>query len=147
MSFMAFGLLASTVLGMQANNEAASFAQSNANNKERQTYEEMKRSQLGALQDQNRRRRSFAEYEESVLIASAGRQDRSVNAIRKRAKELNTEELKGISLKAAGQQSLLARQGDNARVEANAAIAEARSSNMQSAIGLGIQMHQIGFLG
>lgn len=147
MSFMAFGLLASTVLGMQANNQAASYAEANAINKERQTYEEMKRSQIGAMQDQNRRRRNFAEYEESVLLASGGRQDRSVDAIKKRAKELNTEELKGISLKSLGQQSLLARQGDNARVEANAAIAEAKTSNMQSAIGLGIQMHQIGFLG
>ena len=147
MSFMAFGLVASTVLSMQATSNAGAYAEANAINKERQTYEEMKRSQLGAMQDQNRRRRNFAEYEESVLLASGGRQDRSVDAIKKRAKELNTQELKGISLKSLGQQSLLARQGDNARVEANAAIAEAKNSNMQSALGLGIQMHQLGFLG
>ena len=65
--------------------------QARANSLERQSYDEMKRSQLGAQQDHNDRIAQFRDYEESVVLAGGGRNDRSITAITESARDKSVD--------------------------------------------------------
>lgn len=147
MSFQIGMMVAAGMLQMQGASAQASAQAAQANAIERQTYEEMKRAQLGALQDHNKRIQAFADYEESVLLASRGRQDRSVKAIMEDARQRSTEELSSARVVALGQQSLLARKGDVARADRAAAYAGLQQQQMGTLLNLGMKMYQVGAIG
>ena len=143
MSFNIGMMVLSGFMAMQGRSAQASAQAAQANAVERQTYDEMKRAQLGALQDHNRRVESFAEYEESVLLASKGRQDRSVQAILKAGKQKSREELSSARVVALGQQSLLARKGEVARADRAAAYAGLQQDQMGTMLNLGMKLYQV----
>lgn len=143
MSFNIGMMVLSGFMAMQGRSAQASAQAAQANAVERQTFDEMKRAQLGALQDHNRRVESFAEYEESVLLASTGRQDRSVQAILKSGKQKSREELSSARVVALGQQSLLARKGDVARADRAAAYAGLQQDQMGTMLNLGMKLYQV----
>lgn len=143
MSFNIGMMVLSGFMAMQGRSAQASAQAAQANAVERQTFDEMKRAQLGALQDHNRRVESFAEYEESVLLASRGRQDRSVQAILKASKQKSREELSSARVVALGQQSLLARKGDVARADRAAAYAGLQQDQMGTMLNLGMKLYQV----
>jgi hypothetical protein len=143
MSFNVGMMVLSGFMQMQGRSAQASAQAAQANAIERQTYDEMKRAQLGALQDHNRRVESFAEYEESVLLASRGRQDRSVQAILKAGKQKSREELSSARVVALGQQSMLARRGDVARADRAAAYAGLQQDQMGTMLNLGMKLYQV----
>ena len=136
-------MVLSGVMQMQGRSAQAQAQAAQANAIERQTFDEMKRAQLGALQDHNRRIQAFADYEESVLLASAGRQDRSVQAILKAGKSKSRDELSSARVVALGQQSLLARKGDVARADRAAAYAGLQSDQMGTLMNLGMKMYDV----
>lgn len=143
MSFNIGMMVLSGFMAMQGRSAQASAQAAQANAVERQTFDEMKRAQLGALQDHNRRVESFAEYEESVLLASKGRQDRSVQAILKAGKQKSREELSSARVVALGQQSMLARRGDVARADRAAAYAGLQQDQMGTMLNLGMKLYQV----
>lgn len=143
MSFNIGMMVLSGFMQMQGRSAQASAQAAQANAVERQTFDEMKRAQLGALQDHNRRVESFAEYEESVLLASRGRQDRSVQAILKAGKQKSREELSSARVVALGQQSMLARRGDVARADRAAAYAGLQQDQMGTLLNLGMKLYQV----
>jgi len=140
-------MLFSAALQMQGASSQARAQAAQANAMERQTYEEMKRAQLGALQDHNKRIEAFADYEESVLLASRGRQDRSVESIMKDARKRSAEELSSSRVVALGQQSLLARRGDVARADRASAYAGLQQQQMGTLLNLSMKMYQVGAIG
>lgn len=143
MSFNIGMMVLSGFMQMQGRSAQASAQAAQANAVERQTFDEMKRAQLGALQDHNKRVESFAEYEESVLLASRGRQDRSVQAILKAGKQKSREELSSARVVALGQQSMLARRGDVARADRAAAYAGLQQDQMGTLLNLGMKLYQV----
>ena len=61
---------------------------------QQQNYQEMKRAELGGLIDHNNRVEQFRQYENLLVLAGQGRQDRSINAIRKEASKKKTQRMK-----------------------------------------------------
>lgn len=113
-----------------------------ANSRERQNYEEMKRSQLGALQDHNDRVSAFNEYEQSLILTTA-RQDRSIKAIRKSAEEKARMGIDASRIRSLGQQARFAMAADQARMDRDAARRAARNKTMQNFLNAGTKMYQI----
>jgi hypothetical protein len=113
-----------------------------ANSRERQNYEEMKRSQLGALQDHNARVAAFDEYEQSVLLTTA-RQDRSIKSITKTAKGKARKGMAASEIRALGQQARFATAAEQARMDRDFAKRSARNKTMQNFLNVGMKMHQV----
>ena len=102
----------------------------------------MKRSQLGALQDHNARVSAFNEYEQSVTLTTA-RQDRSIKAIRKSAKDKARMGMSASEIRSLGQQARFSLAADQARIDRDAAKRAARNKTMQNFLNAGTKMHQI----
>jgi|5_EtaG_2_1085323.scaffolds.fasta_scaffold36847_2 hypothetical protein len=113
-----------------------------ANSRERQNYEEMKRSQLGALQDHNARVQAFNEYEQSVLLTTT-RQDRSIKAITQTAETKARKGMAASEIRALGQQARFATAAEQARMDRSAAKRSARNKTMQNFLNLGMKMHSV----
>jgi len=136
MAFSAF----TQMQGIQSQKRAE---QARANSLERQSYDEMKRSQLGAQQDHNDRIAAFRDYEESVVLASGGRNDRSITAITESARNKSVDALQRSSIRFAGQQAKSAMQGDNARMDRAYASINARNKSVGLMMQTGMRMYQV----
>ena len=140
-------LLASAAIQTIGSSSKASASVAASGSIERQAYDDFKRAELGAIQDHNARVAAFREYEESVLISSAYRQDRSVDAILRGAAKASREELRTAQLGALGQQSLLALKGERARMDASAARQAGRTEFLETAVTTGLRLHELGEIG
>ena len=136
MAFSAF----TQMQGIQSQKRAE---QARANSLERQSYDEMKRSQLGAQQDHNDRIAAFRDYEESVVLASGGRNDRSITAITESARNKSVDALQRSSIRFAGQQAKSAMQGDNARLDRAFASVNARNKSIGLMMQTGMRMYEV----
>jgi len=136
MAFSAF----TQMQGIQSQKRAE---QARANSLERQSYDEMKRSQLGAQQDHNDRIAAFRDYEESVVLASGGRNDRSITAITESARNKSVDALQRSSIRFAGQQAKSAMQGDNARLDRAFASVNARNKSVGLMMQTGMRMYEV----
>ena len=75
---------------------------------QRQNFQEMKRAQLGGLIDHNNRVEQFRQYENLLVLAGQGRQDRSIKSIRKAAATKSAEAIQQAEIRTLGQMSLSA---------------------------------------
>lgn len=143
MSFQIGMMAISAFSQMQGIRSQKRAEQARANALERQSYDEMKRAELGAQQDHNDRIAAFRDYEESVVLASGGRSDRSITAITESAREKSVDALQRSSIRFAGQQAKSAMQGDNARMDRAYASINARNKSVGLMMQTGMRMYQV----
>lgn len=143
MSFQIGMMAISAFSQMQSIRSQKRAEQARANAIERQSYDEMKRAELGAQQDHNDRIAAFRDYEESVVLASGGRSDRSITAITESAREKSVDALQRSSIRFAGQQAKSAMQGDNARMDRAYASINARNKSVGLMMQTGMRMYQV----
>tara|TARA_B000000565_G_C23677285_1_gene336584 strand:- start:323 stop:757 length:435 start_codon:yes stop_codon:yes gene_type:complete len=110
---------------------------------QQQNYQEMKRAQLGGLIDHNNRVEQFRQYEKLLVLAGQGRQDRSINAIRKEASKKSAKALDQASIRTLGQMSLSATRADQAMMDERYARSSARNQQMMNIVGAGLKMYQV----
>ena len=110
---------------------------------QQQNYQEMKRAQLGGLIDHNNRVEQFRQYEKLLVLAGQGRQDRSINAIRKAASKKSARALDQASIRTLGQMSLSATRADQAMMDERYARSSARNAQMMNIVGAGLKMYQV----
>lgn len=143
MSFQIGMMAISAFSKMQGIRSQKRAEQARANALERQSYDEMKRAELGAQQDHNDRIAAFRDYEESVVLASGGRSDRSITAITESAREKSVDALQRSSIRFAGQQAKSAMQGDNARMDRAYASINARNKSVGLMMQTGMRMYEV----
>jgi len=114
-----------------------------ANSLERQNYEEMKRAKLGGIIDHNKRVEQFRAYEDMLVLAGQGRQDRSIKAIRTGAKTKSLDAMQSAQIRTLGQMSVFAGRSQQAALDRSAAQAEGRNAQMMNAISFGMKMYQV----
>ena len=114
-----------------------------ANSLERQNYEEMKRAKLGGIIDHNKRVEQFRAYEDMLVLAGGGRQDRSIKSIQQSAKTKSLEAMQSSQIKTLGQMSVFARRSDEARLDRYAARSEGRNAQMMNMVNVGMKMYTV----
>lgn len=114
-----------------------------ANSLERQNYEEMKRAKLGGLIDHNKRVEQFRAYEEMLVLAGQGRQDRSIKAIQQGAKTKSLEAMQSAQIRTLGQMSVSARRSEQAAIDRTAAINQGRTDQMMNMVNMGMKMYSV----
>ena len=114
-----------------------------ANSLERQNYEEMKRAKLGGIIDHNKRVEQFRAYEDMLVLAGGGRQDRSIKAIQQSAKTKSLEAMQSSQIKTLGQMSVFAGRSDQARLDRYAARSEGRNAQMMNMVNVGMKMYMV----
>lgn len=110
---------------------------------QQQNYQEMKRAQLGGLIDHNNRVEQFRQYEKLLVLAGQGRQDRSINAIRKAASKKSARALDQASIRTLGQMSLSATRADQAMMDERYARSSARNAQMMNIVGAGLKFSTV----
>ena len=110
---------------------------------QQQNFQEMKRAQLGGLIDHNNRVEQFRQYEKLLVLAGQGRQDRSINAIRKSAAENSSKALDQASIRTLGQMSLSATRADQAMMDERFARSSARNAQIMNIIGAGLKFSTV----
>ena len=114
-----------------------------ANSLERQNYEEMKRAKLGGIIDHNKRVEQFRAYEDMLVLAGGGRQDRSIKAIQQSAKSKSLEAMQSSQIKTLGQMSVFASRSEQARLDRSAARSEGRNAQMMNMVSMGMKMYTV----
>ena len=114
-----------------------------ANSLERQNYEEMKRAKLGGIIDHNKRVEQFRAYEDMLVLAGGGRQDRSIKAIQQSAKSKSLEAMQSSQIKTLGQMSVFASRSEHARLDRSAARSEGRNAQMMNMVSMGMKMYTV----
>lgn len=143
MAFNPGMMIFSAAVQMMGRNQQAAAEKGRANAIERQTFEEQKRARLGALQDHNARLEAYAEYQESVLLASSGRQDRSIAAIQEKAREQQVSALDAARIRTLGEQAALSMKGDVARADRSAAGSGGFFDNLGTMASLGLRLKEV----
>ena len=110
---------------------------------QQQNFQEMKSAQLGGLIDHNNRVEQFRQYEKLLVLAGQGRQDRSINAIRKSAAEKSSKALDQASIRTLGQMSLSATRADQAMMDERFARSSARNAQIMNIIGAGLKFSTV----
>tara|TARA_A100001388_G_C28771002_1_gene503810 strand:- start:772 stop:1206 length:435 start_codon:yes stop_codon:yes gene_type:complete len=110
---------------------------------QRQNFQEMKRAQLGGLIDHNNRVEQFRQYENLLVLAGQGRQDRSIKSIRKAAATKSAEAMQQAQIRTLGQMSLSATRSEQAMMDERFARSSARNQQMMNIIGAGLKFSTV----
>ena len=98
---------------------------------------------LAVLLTHNNRVEQFRQYEKLLVLAGQGRQDRSINAIRKAASKKSARALDQASIRTLGQMSLSATRADQAMMDERYARSSARNAQMMNIVGAGLKFSTV----